>query len=204
NRMGPTVTCALARSGFYPAGGGRFTVGVTPATALARVEIMERGEVRAKRVVARVAGLSGGIAARELTAADEVLVTSYSGPRCQVFRTADGAFVCAFGAAGAGEGQWSSKAFVAAGAKGIVSAGFAPGSPPPADLKALAAAVKKGVTVVQSSRAGSGRIFRSERLTEAGILAGDNLNPQKARLLLALALTKTSDPVEIARMFATY
>ena len=73
NRMGPTVTCALARAGFYPAGGGRFTVGVTPATRLARVEIMERGEVRAKRVVARVAGLSGGIAARELTAADEVL-----------------------------------------------------------------------------------------------------------------------------------
>src|SRR5471032_471740 len=79
-----------------------------------------------------------------------------------------------------------------------------PGSPPPADLTALAEAVKKGVTVVQSSRAGSGRIFRSQRLTDAGILAGENLNPQKARLLLALALTKTSDPAEIARMFATY
>ena len=96
------------------------------------------------------------------------------------------------------------RAFVAAGAKGIVSAGFAPGSPPPADLTALAEAVKKGVTVVQSSRAGSGRIFRSKRLSDAGILAGDNLNPQKARLLLALALTKTADPAEIARMFATY
>jgi L-asparaginase len=96
------------------------------------------------------------------------------------------------------------RAFVAAGAKGIVSAGFAPGSPPPADLTALAEAVKKGVTVVQSSRAGSGRIFRSKRLSDAGILSGDNLNPQKARLLLALALTKTSDPTEIARMFATY
>jgi L-asparaginase len=58
--------------------------------------------------------------------------------------------------------------------------------------------------VVQSSRAGSGRIFRSKRLTDAGILSGDNLNPQKARLLLALALTRTSDPAEIARMFATY
>jgi L-asparaginase len=96
------------------------------------------------------------------------------------------------------------KAFVAAGAKGIVSAGFAPGSPPPADLTALAEAVKQGVTVVQSSRAGSGRVYRSKRLTDAGILSGDNLNPQKARLLLALALTKTSDPAEIARMFSTY
>jgi L-asparaginase len=96
------------------------------------------------------------------------------------------------------------RAFIEAGARGIVSAGFAPGSPPPADLDALSEAVRKGVTVVQSSRAGSGRIFRSKRLTDAGILAGDNLNPQKARLLLALALTKTSDPTEITRMFATY
>ena len=37
-----------------------------------------------------------------------------------------------------------------------------------------------------------------------GMVATDNLNPQKARLLLALALTRTTDPVEIARMFATY
>jgi L-asparaginase len=96
------------------------------------------------------------------------------------------------------------RAFVAAGAKGIISAGFAPGMAPPADLDALTEAVKQGVTVMQSSRAGSGRIYRSQRLTEAGILAADNLNPQKARILLALALTKTSDPVEIARIFATY
>jgi L-asparaginase len=96
------------------------------------------------------------------------------------------------------------RAFVAAGAKGIVSAGFAPGSPGPADMIALADAVRQGVTVVQSSRAGSGRIFRGKRLAEAGILAGDNLNPQKARLLLALALAHTSDKVEIARIFETY
>ena len=38
----------------------------------------------------------------------------------------------------------------------------------------------------------------------AGFLSADNLNPQKARLLLALALTRTSDPARIARMFATY
>jgi len=57
---------------------------------------------------------------------------------------------------------------------------------------------------VQCSRAGSGRIYRSKKLLDAGVLAADNLNPQKARLLLALALTRTSDPAEIARMFATY
>ena len=104
----------------------------------------------------------------------------------------------------AGSDGTAVRAFLAAGAKGIVSAGFAPGMPPPADLAALAEAVKQGVTVVQSSRAGSGRIHRSKRMADVGILAGDNLNPQKARILLALALTKTSDPTEIARIFATY
>ena len=43
-----------------------------------------------------------------------------------------------------------------------------------------------------------------QKLADAGVLAADNLNPQKARLLLALALTRTSDPAEIARIFATY
>ncbi len=73
NRMGPTVTAALERSGFYPAGGGRFTVSVTPSTSLSPIEITSRGEVRERRVVARVAGLPRAIAERELAAADAVL-----------------------------------------------------------------------------------------------------------------------------------
>jgi L-asparaginase len=96
------------------------------------------------------------------------------------------------------------RAFVAAGAKGIVSAGFAPGFSPPGDFEALKAAVVQGVVVVQSTRAGSGRTFRGTRLREAGILIADNLNPQKARLLLALALTVTHEPAEIERIFRTY
>jgi L-asparaginase len=96
------------------------------------------------------------------------------------------------------------RAFVAAGARGIVVAGFAPGAIAPADLAALVDAGKRGVTTVLSSRAGSGRIFRSRLMTEAGILSADNLNPQKARVLLGLSLAVTDDPVEIARMFATY
>jgi L-asparaginase len=104
----------------------------------------------------------------------------------------------------AGSDGTAARAFIAAGAKGLVSAGFAPGMPPAADFAAMAEAVKQGIVVVQSSRAGSGRIYRSQKLTDAGILSADNLNPQKARLLLALALTKTSDPIEVARMFATY
>ncbi len=96
------------------------------------------------------------------------------------------------------------RAFVAAGARGIVSAGFAPGFPGSADGLALEAAIAAGVVVVQSTRAGSGRTFRGKRFQQNGVLIADNLNPQKARLLLALALTVTRDPDEITRMFATY
>ena len=65
-------------------------------------------------------------------------------------------------------------------------------------------AVAQGVTVMQCTRAGSGRMFRGTRLRESGFLVTDNLNPQKARLLLALALTVTREPAEIERIFATY
>ena len=56
------------------------------------------------------------------------------------------------------------RAFIAAGAKGIVSAGFAPGFAPPGDFEALKEAVAQGVVVVQSTRAGSGRTFRGSDL----------------------------------------
>ena len=96
------------------------------------------------------------------------------------------------------------RAFIAAGARAIVSAGFAPGFAGPGDFVALEEAVAKGIVVMQCTRAGSGRTFRGKRLREAGFLISDNLNPQKARLLLALALTVTSDSTEIERMFLTY
>lgn len=96
------------------------------------------------------------------------------------------------------------RAFIAAGAKGIVSAGFAPGFAPPGDVEAMKEAVARGVVVMQCTRAGSGRMFRGSRLRELGFLIADNLNPQKARILLALALTVTSDVAEIERIFRTY
>lgn len=96
------------------------------------------------------------------------------------------------------------RAFLAAGARGIVSAGFAPGFVGASDAEALGEAAARGVAVVQSTRAGSGRTVQGQRMRERGILAADNLNPQKARLLLALALTVTTDHKEIARIFATY
>ncbi|MDB5368481.1 MAG: L-asparaginase [Roseomonas sp.] len=96
------------------------------------------------------------------------------------------------------------RAFVAAGARGIVSAGFAPGSGTPAEVEALCEAAQDGVVVVQATRVGSGRVVRGEKMMRDGFLAADNLTPQKARILLALALTVTEDPVEIARIFEIY
>jgi L-asparaginase len=96
-------------------------------------------------------------------------------------------------------------AVVAAGAKGIVSAGFPSGSPSPAQKEALAKAVTEGVVVVQSSRSGSGRVIDDKAAMRAtGFLAADSLTPQKARILLMMALTKTSEPGEIRRIFAEY
>ena len=98
----------------------------------------------------------------------------------------------------------ASRAFVGAGAKGIVSAGFAPGSCGPREESALKEAAENGVIVVQSTRTGSGRTFRSTKLAENRFLIADNLNPQKARILLSLALSVTDDADEITRMFQTY
>lgn len=104
----------------------------------------------------------------------------------------------------AGNDGAATRAFVKAGAKGIVAAGFAPGMVAPGEMEALKEAVAAGVTVVISSRAGSGRTFPSSKIVAAGFINADNLTPQKARILLSLALTRTKDASEIKRMFATY
>ena len=93
-------------------------------------------------------------------------------------------------------------AAVAAGARGIVSSGFAPGCATPDECRALERAAAAGIVVVQSSRAGSGRVGRRRYLREAGIIAAEDLAPQKARILLMLALTRTTDRAEIEAMFA--
>ena len=95
-------------------------------------------------------------------------------------------------------------AYVAAGARGIVSAGTGAGRPTPAEDEALDRARAHGIVVCQTSRVGSGRVVRSPGLQARGIVAADNLPPWKARLLLALALTRTSDPDTIQEMFDSY
>ena len=96
-------------------------------------------------------------------------------------------------------------AAVAAGAKGIVHAGTGNGSIHDNTEVALKDAVGKGITVVRSARVGNGVTTKSvQKYTDNGYLEANTLNPQKARILLQLALTKTQDPKEIQRMFNEY
>ena len=92
-------------------------------------------------------------------------------------------------------------AAVAAGARGLVSAGFAPGSPTPDQRAAFERAAKAGIVVVQCTRAFSGRVAPRRRLRETGLVAGEDLTPQKARILLMLALTTTGDIAAIQQWF---
>ena len=92
------------------------------------------------------------------------------------------------------------------GAKGIVNAGMGNGNPFPSALEALGEAVKNGVVVVRDSRVGSGETTLNGEVDDGkyGFLASDNLNAQKARVLLMLALTKTSDKGRIQEYFLTH
>jgi len=100
------------------------------------------------------------------------------------------------------------EAAIKGGAKGIVFAGTGNGG-----LSVMEETALKQVTsmpaatrpiLVRSSRVGNGRTTPTAEYDAMGIIPSDTLNPQKARILLMLALSKTSDPKEIRRMFSEY
>lgn len=97
-------------------------------------------------------------------------------------------------------------ASVANGAKGIVIAGVGNGNMNKASLEASARAAKKGVVVVRSSRVATGAVGRNVEVNddEMGFIASDELNPQKSRILLMLALLKPRSPGDIQKLFQTY
>jgi L-asparaginase len=97
-------------------------------------------------------------------------------------------------------------AALAAGAKGIVLAGVGDGNATVAMLDALAAAAKKGIVVVRSSRVGSGTVARNVEVDDdkLGFVAGLELNPQKARVLLQQALTRTQNAAAVQKYFGEY
>ena len=92
------------------------------------------------------------------------------------------------------------------GAKGLVIAGVGDGNMTTSALDALTKAARSGVVVVRSTRLPSGIVLRNNEVNddEKGFIASGELNPAKSRVLLQLALTRTSDPVRIQKMFYEY
>ena len=113
------------------------------------------------------------------------------------------------------------KAAADAGAQGIVIAGAGAGATSGTQREGMIYAAKKGAIVVTTTRTGSGRIAPPRRPANAApppanaanplspeeqarLVAGEDLAPVKARVLLMVALTRTKDPAEIQRMFSEY
>jgi L-asparaginase len=97
-------------------------------------------------------------------------------------------------------------AAAANGAKGIVIAGVGNGNMNEASVAAAGKVVKKGVVVVRSSRVPTGVVGRNVEIKDddLGFVASDELNPQKARILLTLALLKPHTASQIQEMFYSY
>lgn len=97
-------------------------------------------------------------------------------------------------------------ASVEKGAKGIVIAGVGNGNMTKQALEACKRASKKGVIIVRSTRVATGDVGRDVEIKddEYGTVASYELNPQKSRILLSLALTQKHTPHEVQKMFCEY
>ncbi|HGF6521126.1 type II asparaginase [Campylobacter jejuni] len=98
----------------------------------------------------------------------------------------------------------AAKALFEHGTKGIVVAGSGAGSIHKNQKDVLKELLKKGLKVVISSRVVAGCVAVSDSDEKLGFISAEDLNPQKARVLLILALTKTSDPKKIQEYFLKY
>ncbi|EOH0158116.1 type II asparaginase [Campylobacter jejuni] len=98
----------------------------------------------------------------------------------------------------------AAKALFEHGTKGIVVAGSGAGSIHKNQKDVLKELLKKGLKVVVSSRVVAGCVAVSDLDEKLGFISAEDLNPQKARVLLILALTKTSDPKKIQEYFLKY
>ena len=91
-------------------------------------------------------------------------------------------------------------AFAGQGSQGLVIAAMGNGEYPAAIQPALEDAAIKGIPVVISSRTGTG----ITSVKDTRFISADTLNPQKARILLMLALTQTQNRDRIAGIFRNY
>ncbi len=92
------------------------------------------------------------------------------------------------------------------GVAGIVYAGMGNGNINTPVLNALAEASKKGIVVCRATRVGGGRVTLFNEVDDKalGFVVSDDLNPQKARILLMLALTQNKNSVDIQDLFFKY
>ena len=104
----------------------------------------------------------------------------------------------------AGSDGTAVQAFASAGARGLVAAGLAPGLAPPLERQALAEAIAAGIPIVLATRSPAGRVVQSRWLDDLGAIAADDLSPQKARILLMLALAAGMEGDEIKEAFANF
>lgn len=95
---------------------------------------------------------------------------------------------------------------VKAGAKGIVIAGVGDGNMTTATLEAAKKAASQGIWIVRSSRIPIGKVLIKGEVNdkEYGTLCSDELNPQKARVLLMLAMLKKRSWEDMQRLFVEY
>jgi RNA 3'-terminal phosphate cyclase (ATP) len=90
HRMGPRVDAVLEKPGFYPAGGGRIRIAISPVTTLRRIDLLERGEIRSFQGKAVVAALPESIAEREIRVLAEKLRWDRSRLRTETIRNSRG------------------------------------------------------------------------------------------------------------------
>lgn len=99
------------------------------------------------------------------------------------------------------------QAFAASGAKALIHAGTGNGSVSSAVVPALRELRAKGIHIIRSSRVvGGGFVIRNAEQPDDQYdwIVAHDLNPQKARILAALALTRTNDAQVIQRIFMDY
>lgn len=104
------------------------------------------------------------------------------------------------------DGALIDAAVTQAKADGVIIAGFPTGSGTPAMDEAVKRLTASGTPVVMTNRGGMGRVTEtaSRQGEKRPLIYGDNLTPQKARILLMLALTTTRDPARLQQIFANY
>ncbi|MBO1002877.1 asparaginase [Pseudogracilibacillus auburnensis] len=88
--------------------------------------------------------------------------------------------------------------------RGIVTAGTGAGLVSPSEIIALQKATKNGIFVVRSSRVGNGRVMAIDPYEKYHFISGDNLLPQKARILLMLCMLKYNKMDDIQAIFNEY